>query len=67
MHFGRAKRATKPPRPGISFEGGASVSAEKQAANRRTLRNVSLDTWAVVIALLAALLIRAGIVKHIPW
>jgi len=28
---------------------------------------ISLDTWAVVFALLAALLIRTGVLKHIPW
>ena len=27
----------------------------------------SLDTWAVAIALAAALLVRAGVLKHIPW
>jgi hypothetical protein len=28
---------------------------------------ISLDTWAVLLALLAALLIRIGIVKTVPW
>lgn len=28
---------------------------------------LSLDSWAVVVALLAALLIRAGVFRHIPW
>jgi hypothetical protein len=28
---------------------------------------LSLDSWAVVAALLAALLIRAGVFAHIPW
>ena len=28
---------------------------------------VSLDTWAVATALAAALLVRAGVLKHIPW
>ena len=28
---------------------------------------ISLDTWAVVSALAAALLVRAGVLKHIPW
>jgi hypothetical protein len=27
----------------------------------------SWDTWAVLAAFLAALLIRFGVVKHIPW
>jgi len=28
---------------------------------------LSLDTWAVLIALAAALLIRTGVLTHIPW
>ena len=28
---------------------------------------LSVDTWAVVAALLAALLIRAGVLTRIPW
>jgi hypothetical protein len=28
---------------------------------------LSLDSWAVVAALLAALLVRAGVFKHVPW
>ncbi len=28
---------------------------------------LSLDSWAVVAALLAALLIRAGVLTRIPW
>jgi hypothetical protein len=28
---------------------------------------LSLDTWAVLIALAAALLIRAGVLTHVPW
>jgi hypothetical protein len=30
-------------------------------------RGLSLDTWAVLAAFLAALLIRVGAIKHIPW
>ncbi len=33
-------------------------------ANRLSL---SLDTWAVIVAFAAALLIRFGAVKSIPW
>jgi hypothetical protein len=29
--------------------------------------HLSLDTWAVVLALLAAILVRMGVFKHIPW
>ena len=28
---------------------------------------LSLDTWAVLVALLLALLVRTGVFKHIPW
>lgn len=30
-------------------------------------RILSLDTWAVVVALIAALLIHFGVIKTIPW
>lgn len=30
-------------------------------------RRISLDTWAVIVALLAALLIRLGVLKTVPW
>ena len=30
-------------------------------------RQISLDTWAVGLALLAALLVRLGLVKVVPW
>jgi hypothetical protein len=28
---------------------------------------LSIDTWAVLVALAAALLIHAGILTHVPW
>lgn len=28
---------------------------------------LSLDTWAVLLALLAAALIRLGAISHVPW
>jgi hypothetical protein len=36
-------------------------------ADSSPFRRVSLDTWAVLLALAAALLVRFGIVKSIPW
>lgn len=30
-------------------------------------RRVSLDSWAVGLALLAALLVRFGLLKAVPW
>jgi hypothetical protein len=42
------------------------MSAE--AAGKSPSRwRLSLDTWAVVVALLLALLVRTGVFKHIPW
>jgi hypothetical protein len=29
--------------------------------------SLSLDTWAVLIALLAAILIRTGVIPRVPW
>jgi len=42
------------------------MSAKKNGT--RWIRfSLSLDTWAVATALAAALLVRAGVLKHIPW
>ncbi len=30
-------------------------------------RRLSLDTWAVLLALLAALLVRIGVINQVPW
>jgi hypothetical protein len=43
------------------------MSAEENAAEVKKTWRLSLDSWAVVVALLAALLVRAGVFKHIPW
>lgn len=40
------------------------LAESKPAARKRFL---SLDTWAVVAAFVAAILIRVGILKSIPW
>jgi hypothetical protein len=29
--------------------------------------SISLDTWAVIFALLAAILIRTGLIHRVPW
>jgi len=31
------------------------------------IRQFSLDTWTVVLALLLALLVRTGVLKSVPW
>jgi hypothetical protein len=39
---------------------------ESPAAKKSSSR-FSWDTWAVFAAFLAALLIRFGVIKHVPW
>lgn len=43
------------------------MSTNTAAVTARKQRLLSLDGWAVVAAFLAALLIRAGVLKHVPW
>jgi hypothetical protein len=43
------------------------MSTNGQTPQSLSKKKLSLDTWAVFLALLAALLIRVGAVKHIPW
>ena len=41
------------------------TDATLEAVTKRP--KISLDTWAVIFALVAGALIRAGAIKHIPW
>ncbi len=43
------------------------MSTNAVSLNPRKSWLLSLDSWAVVAALLAALLIRAGVFTRIPW
>jgi hypothetical protein len=36
-------------------------------SNPSTTNRVSLDTWAVLLAFAAALLVRLGVLKTVPW
>ncbi len=36
-------------------------------SNPSLLKRISLDTWAVLLALVAALLVRFDVLKTIPW
>jgi hypothetical protein len=36
-------------------------------SNPATTRRFSLDSWAVLLALITALLIRIGLIKTVPW
>jgi hypothetical protein len=40
--------------------------ARKISGNRHRFK-LALDTWAVILALALALMVRAGIFKKIPW
>jgi hypothetical protein len=42
------------------------MSQTPQAATAKSHR-FSLDTWAVLLALVLAALVRAGVFKHVPW
>jgi hypothetical protein len=35
--------------------------------SKKNFRLLSLDGWAVALALAAALLVRLGVLKHVPW
>jgi hypothetical protein len=36
-------------------------------SNQSPVNRISLDTWAVLLAFAAALLVRLGILKTVPW
>jgi hypothetical protein len=37
------------------------------AKNKESGFSLSLDTWAVTLALLLALLVGIGVLEHVPW
>jgi hypothetical protein len=43
------------------------MSGEVAAGKTGSRWKLSLDTWAVLLALLLALLVRTGVFKYIPW
>jgi hypothetical protein len=43
------------------------MSAEVETGKTGSRWRLSLDTWAVLVAFLLALLVRTGVFKHIPW
>jgi hypothetical protein len=43
------------------------MSTEAVAGKTASKWELSLDTWAVLVAFLLALLVRVGVFKHIPW
>lgn len=42
------------------------MSDPNNSPARRSFR-LSLDAWAVAAAFALALLVRAGVLKHVPW
>jgi hypothetical protein len=43
------------------------MSTTSQPLQERKKRLLSLDTWAVLLALAAALLVRSGVLTRVPW
>jgi hypothetical protein len=41
--------------------------SEEKLATTETRPGLSLDVWAVLTSFLLALLVRVGVLKHIPW
>jgi hypothetical protein len=41
--------------------------SEANATATKSPWSLSLDVWAVLVSLLAALLIRTGIIHRVPW
>jgi hypothetical protein len=62
----------------VSFESAASLrgvgvrrrlilATANQKSAGTPAATVSLDTWAVIIALVLALLVRVGLIHRVPW
>ena len=43
------------------------MSTDTESLSPRKSWSLSLDSWAVLAALLVALLIRAGVFTRVPW
>ena len=43
------------------------MTIPESKAVAKTTPELSLDTWAVILALLATALIRFGLLPHVPW
>jgi len=43
------------------------MSTENKQIAAKSTPFVTLDTWAVLLALVAAVLIRFGVISRVPW
>jgi len=43
------------------------MNSSQNRAEVKAAPRLSLDTWAVIIALLAAMLVRFGVLPRVPW
>jgi hypothetical protein len=43
------------------------MSNPKSEVATKSASKLSLDTWAVIVALVAAALIRFGVIPRVPW
>ena len=43
------------------------MNASASPSPRSSSLPLSMDVWAVIVAFLLAVLVRAGILKHVPW
>jgi hypothetical protein len=43
------------------------MGAQERVTSDKKWWQLSLDSWAVLLALALAVLVRAGIFKHVPW
>jgi hypothetical protein len=43
------------------------MSSQRETIPQPKRAKFSIDAWAVTLALLAALLVRIGLIKHVPW
>jgi hypothetical protein len=43
------------------------MGTQASPVNEKKWWQLSLDSWAVLLALAVAVLVRAGVFKHVPW
>ena len=48
-------------------DGEKTMTVETKTTGTEQNNLLSLDSWAVLLAFVAALLIRTGVCKHVPW